>query len=204
MGNSRKEKDKRWIRTKLAIRDAFSQLLVEKDISKITVKEIAEIAFINRNTFYAHYENVYALLDEIEDELLDVIKDLLNTTDFFEAQNNMYIVLKKITSIVNADVDFYSRLINSTSASNLIKKIKDYLKTSLISQIKEKTNLDDNTLDYILEYTLSGILSVYQQWFESDHSQTLDEMLMIIGELAIEGVNKIIDSNPSKSKKNLR
>ncbi len=198
MGNSRKKKDKRWIRTKLAIRDAFSQLLVEKDISKITVKEITEIAFINRNTFYAHYENVYALLNEIEDELLEVLKDLLDTIDFFEVQDNMYIVLKKITAIVYADVDFYSRLINSTSASNLIKKIKDYLKTSLISQIKEKTNLDDNALDYILEYTLSGIFSVYQQWFESDRSQTLDEVIMIIGELAIEGFNRIIESNPSK------
>ena len=43
-------------KTKRAIQKAFVALLREKPIEKITVKEIAERAEINKTTFYSHYE----------------------------------------------------------------------------------------------------------------------------------------------------
>ena len=43
-------------KTKRAIQKAFIALLREKPIEKITVKEIAERAEINKTTFYSHYE----------------------------------------------------------------------------------------------------------------------------------------------------
>ena len=66
--------DRRAIRTKRNITDAFTQLLAEKDFDKITVAEIAERADINRRTFYLHYEDIYALLDELENTLVTEFK----------------------------------------------------------------------------------------------------------------------------------
>ena len=45
-------------KTKRAIQKAFVALLREKPIEKITVKEIAERAEINKTTFYSHYETL--------------------------------------------------------------------------------------------------------------------------------------------------
>ena len=53
-------------KTKRAIQKAFIALLREKPIEKITVKEIAERAEINKTTFYSHYETLDALTAEIE------------------------------------------------------------------------------------------------------------------------------------------
>ena len=47
--------DLRYIKTEQAIRKTFHELLQEKDISRITVKELTERAEINKTTFYAHY-----------------------------------------------------------------------------------------------------------------------------------------------------
>lgn len=55
--------DLRIKKTKRAIRSAFAELIKEKPMEKITVKEIAELAEINKTTFYAHYETVYDLVD---------------------------------------------------------------------------------------------------------------------------------------------
>ncbi|KRN97314.1 hypothetical protein IV55_GL000242 [Furfurilactobacillus siliginis] len=66
--------DRRAMRTKRNITDAFTQLLAEKDFDKITVAEIAERADINRRTFYLHYEDIYALLDELENTLVTEFK----------------------------------------------------------------------------------------------------------------------------------
>ena len=45
--------DRRVIRTKKAIRNAFAQLLSVKKLEDITVKDIAELADINGKTFYS-------------------------------------------------------------------------------------------------------------------------------------------------------
>lgn len=48
--------------TKKAIVEAFLELLNEKPLDKITVKEIVDSCGINRNTFYYHFEDIHALL----------------------------------------------------------------------------------------------------------------------------------------------
>ncbi len=65
--------DLRVQRTRKNIRDAFIELRSRKPIEKITVKELAEAAFINKATFYQHYEDLYDLSESMENELIDNI-----------------------------------------------------------------------------------------------------------------------------------
>lgn len=60
--------------TRARIRDAFLQCLKEKPVNRITVKEVCERAEINRATFYAHYTDVYDLLEKLEEETLDGLR----------------------------------------------------------------------------------------------------------------------------------
>ena len=53
--------DLRVQRTRMNIRDAFIELRSRKPSEKITVKELAEAAFINKATFYQHYSDLYDL-----------------------------------------------------------------------------------------------------------------------------------------------
>lgn len=51
--------------TKKAICEAFVELLAKKPLEKITVKDITDYTGISRNTFYYHYQDVPALLEDI-------------------------------------------------------------------------------------------------------------------------------------------
>jgi AcrR family transcriptional regulator len=55
--------DPRVKRTRQLIERAFEELLVEKGFQPLTVQDIADRATVNRATFYAHFEDKYALLD---------------------------------------------------------------------------------------------------------------------------------------------
>ena len=44
--------------------EAFLTLLAKKDFEYITIKEICEVAGVNRSTFYLHYETMSDLLSE--------------------------------------------------------------------------------------------------------------------------------------------
>lgn len=51
--------------TKNAIRLAFIQLLNERSLDKISIKDIAEKSAVNRNTFYYYYADIFALVEDI-------------------------------------------------------------------------------------------------------------------------------------------
>lgn len=61
--------------TKKMIRDAFLSLLREKNVRQITVTELCRLADINRATFYKHYRDAFDLLEQIEEEALDHLRD---------------------------------------------------------------------------------------------------------------------------------
>ena len=48
-------------KTERAIKQAFMELRAQKPLEKIKVKELCDLACINKSTFYAHYQDIYAL-----------------------------------------------------------------------------------------------------------------------------------------------
>lgn len=62
--------------TKKAIRESFIKLLNERPLNKITVKDIVEDCGVNRNSFYYHYQDLPALLEEIvSDEVKRIVEE---------------------------------------------------------------------------------------------------------------------------------
>lgn len=65
--------DLRIERTRKCIKDAFIELRKNKPIEKITVKELAALASINKATFYSHYTDIYDLSEQLEEEIISSI-----------------------------------------------------------------------------------------------------------------------------------
>ena len=60
--------DPRIIRTRKLLVDAFQGLMAEKDFEDITVQDVAARATVNRATFYDHFVDKYAMVDELTRE----------------------------------------------------------------------------------------------------------------------------------------
>lgn len=72
-----KKADRRQIRTNQLLRQTLFELMGEKNISAITVTDIANRANINRGTFYLHYRDVPDMLDKIKEEVLQKIENIV-------------------------------------------------------------------------------------------------------------------------------
>ncbi len=75
--------DLRVQRTKRNIINAFLELRMKKPLEKISIKELAELAFINKATFYTHYQDIYDLEEQLEDELIESIMNSLPNPEYF-------------------------------------------------------------------------------------------------------------------------
>ena len=58
-------------RTRKDLETAFWKLYAQKSVESISIRELTETAGYNRGTFYLHYQDIYALLESVESELLD-------------------------------------------------------------------------------------------------------------------------------------
>lgn len=191
MDNDKKTLDRRIIKTKRAIRNAFAELLSEKDLNDITIKDIADRADINRKTFYNYYSGVHQAIEEIENEIVEMFKGTLTDVDFAVALKQPDLIFGRLTNVINSDLDFYGHLFHSKRNSNLSSKITKAMMNAAKNSFSSQTDLDEETLDIVINYTISGMFGVYQSWFNSDRHQSVEEISRLISKICVYGLNGI-------------
>lgn len=103
-----KKVDRRIAKTKKAIYRAFAQLLSEKNINDITIKDIADRADINRKTFYNYYDGIYELTGEIENKIIDSFEKVIrehNVNELLHNPNKMFDELVKSSTVILTSIN---------------------------------------------------------------------------------------------------
>ncbi|MDE5557873.1 MAG: TetR/AcrR family transcriptional regulator [Ruminococcus sp.] len=83
--------DLRVEKTKRNIINAFLNLRSRKPIEKITIKEIAEIAQINKATFYLHYHDIYELSESLERDVIQSALTNIEHPDTVFTDNKLFV-----------------------------------------------------------------------------------------------------------------
>jgi AcrR family transcriptional regulator len=73
--------DRRIRKTRAALKKSLTTLMQQKQIKDISVRELTELADVNRGTFYLHYKDVFDLLEQSEADLLNEFHDTINSYD---------------------------------------------------------------------------------------------------------------------------
>ena len=172
-------KDYRARLTKMLIRDKFLQLLKEKPINKITVSEICVKAEINRATFYAHYKNVYDLLESIEGELTNGFEEALqNKTCHIEE----YIMT--LLQVIKDNSELCSVLITDKN-SGFVQKIMDMGREYYISGwMGTRIHVSDEEVEFVYDFLSHGSVGVICEWLENGMNLSLEELAAFLSKLS--------------------
>ena len=185
--------DRRVIKTKRAIKNAFAKLLAEKDVNAITISDIAAQADINRKTFYNYYTGVHEVIGEIEDDIIRHVDEALTDIDFKNSLESPYFVFEKLTSVINTDMDFFGYLLGMNTNVSLTSKITELLKSKTKAVLRQTLEIDEFRLEFMLDFLMSGMVAVYRRWFNSDRRITVDEISREIKLLAFKGLSGFLD-----------
>lgn len=162
------------VKTRRLIKNTFMQMLAEKkEISKISVSELVERAEISRATFYAHFDDIYGVVEEFETELIDKFftnAKMLATDDyekFFEA----------LFAFMKENDRNYKMMCKSNDFLFTAKR----LTTLCINKLLELINNDDKikNRDYIeidISVFLEGLLCEYVKYCRGLSSVAPDEL----------------------------
>lgn len=194
MGNISKQ-DKRIIKTRKAIRVAFAELLSEKDINEITIKDISDRAIINRKTFYSHYSGIHELVDEIQNEIVEMLVKAMDGESFINITENPYHLFNKLNTVITDYLDKYGFIFNNDHSFRLFSKIALSLKDTLKASYLDESGIDETVFDMSLDYIFAGMLSVYQAWLNSDKSISIEEISNLVGTMTFTGLRGLYKEN---------
>ena len=184
--------DKRVMKTKRAIHSAMTRLLSVKPIEEITVTELSNAAEINRKTFYSYYNSVYMVAEEMEDEIVERFEDTLRIIDFETLLQDPQTTFNTLARIIASDLDFYETILTNRNQVYFLQKIITSLKEGIMALYFDRNSKDFELQEYMLEYIISGLVSVYQKWFKSGRKTDIEELSKYISMLAVNGVKSIL------------
>ncbi len=179
--------------TKKELAAALKKLMVAKPINKITVRELVSECGINRNSFYYHFADIYALFKwMIEAEAVEVVKQYDLMVDYHEVihfvldyvESNQYLLTNAYNAVGQAGLkrflylDFISclgSLIDQGALKQGITLEQDY-KTFMCSFYSEA--IAGTLLDYITHpqsYTREKAISYVERLLRSTLPAAIQE-----------------------------
>lgn len=149
--------------------------LQTKTISKITIKEICDLSEMSRSTFYLHYPDQYALLEDIEKEVLEKTFEYLKSLD---TEANSIASIEVLLNYIKDNKATFGILFCQRESydfqKSIIQKVQTYLQPTLPGlpdALKEK---------YIYSFIMHGSHNIIVDWINNDFdvdSQKLAELI---------------------------
>ena len=147
-----KKRNRREEYTLRIIRETFLELLAKQSIERISVGELCELADINRSTFYRHYADVYALLDEICDECFQML--FTNLTQIRnpapeDHRREMYNLILHACTVTEENKELFQLLMFNQPHSRFLQRINDafyHLHTDGFEKTHVKNVLSHSTI----------------------------------------------------------
>jgi AcrR family transcriptional regulator len=175
--------DKRIIKTRTAIKNAFMTIMLEKEMNRITVSDIAETAMINRSTFYLHYSDVNAVMADIENEIANTISACFDKFDTSNVYQSTYQLFTNIYGILEQMEAMKLFILHSTNSKYIIERLKSIFTEKAMGTLPIAQRTERHY--YCISFIASGIIDTYIKWSNTKNSNvTLDELCRSVGELA--------------------
>ncbi len=172
------------IRSKNLIKKAVAKLIHEKEIGKITVSDIIREADISRGTFYAHFSDADAVMNQIESEEFENLRKYVDAFGFENITGNISDFITRICEYLERDKEYYKMLTQSNILNNFIwRLVNAYYERLFEGIISASEDLDKDDVSTYLIYITSGAKTVILGWLNEEIKATPDQMGERLGKL---------------------
>lgn len=171
--------DLRVQKTKKNIYESLIKLLETKTFESIKVSEICDMALINRSTFYAHFEDKYALLDSFIKDLKKKLKEVLETNTHFTSTKEYYLkMIELLLNHIEEEKNVYTAVMQNNRNSVAMDMIYDALKEDIEKRLEqEETIPKEIPSSVIANFYLGAIFNMGMEWLRSNNNYTKEEII---------------------------
>ena len=176
--------------TKLLIRRAFLDLLGQKPIQSITVKELCAQAGINRGTFYSHYTDIYDLLGQMEAGFQKELEGLLSGQEGDPVK-----VTTSIYQFLKDNADFCAVTLGEHGDKAFAARER-----SMDSYARYFQGASPQQIDEFFAFVSGGHIALLQKWVSDGMAASAEEMAATAENIMLYGIGFLRNNTPPERK----
>lgn len=175
--------------TKLLLRKAFMELLRQKPIQSISVKELCTLAGVNRGTFYTHYADIHDLLSHIEDEMQAdfdrALAPLMAENKPFnpvDISTEIFQCLKDNSDLCTVTLSDYG---DKAFALRLINLGRE---RCMDTYLKYFTGASPKQIEYFYAFVSAGCIGLLRKWLDDGMTSSAQEIAQMAENIMLYGL----------------
>ena len=180
--------------TERRLREGLLQLLEEKPINEISVKELTDLVDVNRGTFYFHYQDIYDLLHAMEDEFFVQFDRTLTEREPFAAPNEatgseVSPYLRAIFSFLDDNRSFCRIMLGAHGDMQFVDRVKERVDSQcrLFWQILAP-GADELRYGMYNAFIINGCIGLIQEWVNDRRDLTVESISELTATLILASV----------------
>ena len=172
-----KKEDRRVRRTKKLLTQALTQLLQEKQINEITVKELTDLADMNRGTFYLYYKDIFDMLEKIEDGLFEALDEIVSLHEHDDVSHQTTPILLDLFHFIEENQEMCRVLLSPHGDMNFLHRLNEVVREKCLKAWpnirKEKGEAD---FDYHYSFVVFGCAGIIRAWVNRNCPESAEKM----------------------------
>ena len=178
--------------TKRRLREGLLRLLEQKPINEISVKELTELVDVNRGTFYFHYQDIYYLLRDMEQDFFENFDRTLNEKQpRLDAEGVPY--LAAVFSFIEQNRDFCRIMLSPHGDMQFVELVK--------RRIDEQCRFfwrilapgaDEERRSIYNAFLINGLIGLIQEWVNDRRDLTVESISELTATLILASVGPCI------------
>jgi AcrR family transcriptional regulator len=166
------QEDLRVRRTHKLLWEALMTELSQRPFEEITVKEICERAMVHRSTFYKHYEDKYALLEQGMRQMYDaLVAEVVHAPPSAFSVDHPPPYFVRVFEHVAAHQQFYKLMLCGEGIGRFQKLVKDYIAEQALAKVRELPPANQHFAfppAMQVHFFAGAFLSLLAWWLEND------------------------------------
>ena len=177
----------------------MAQLMREKSIREITVKELVDKVDINRSTFYLHYSDIPGMLKEIEDEILEEMGRAIQEHPIEEGEKSIYFFMQDMFRVLAANREIGCALVGPHGDIAFVRRIENFLEQysrhvrgdMLPEQLAE--------MKYFYSFYWNGCLGFVKTWLEEGEDKSPEDAAKLMFQMVTSSMRAFFDNVGGKT-----
>ena len=188
--------DRRVRKTRRQLRECLITLLKEKKVQDITVRELTDMADLNRGTFYLHYKDVFDLLEKTEAELQEDFNQLVCKHDAVDLKQRPSVIFNEIYSLVYDNADLIEILLGENGDLNFVNRLKQLIREKCLKDWMEVFRSGNAAaFDAFFSFIVSGCIGLVQYWLQTGLKETPQQMAKLTEQIITQGI-EVLEMDP--------
>ena len=174
--------------TKRKLRASLMKMVLRKPLRSITVKELTNDADVNRSTFYFHYQDVKAMVKEMEGEFFNDFAAALEAIDQ-KSHDSLLILVRCLEN----HMDLCKIVLGSNGDMEFLEEMKNIIEEK-ISRIWKSAvpEMSDEDLQILDAFLIGGVVSTLQRWVREEPRASAEALAAVLNRLIFDGLCLVV------------